>query len=109
VPYDELVGLRLEDGVDPTRKQDYLTEEEFSKVSGGFWCLIINVVWYPLSSTAMVCQSFVIVWCSSLTLCEVVGARSNLRQVTVAVENPTVVTKTAKLQLLCSLPVPLIT
>ncbi len=32
VPYEELVKLRLEDGVDPTRKQDYLTAEGFSTV-----------------------------------------------------------------------------
>lgn len=32
VVYDELVKLRLEDGIDPTRKQDYLNEEEFQKV-----------------------------------------------------------------------------
>lgn len=32
MPYDELIKLRLEDGIDPTRKEDYLTEEEFAKV-----------------------------------------------------------------------------
>lgn len=34
VAYDELIKLRLEDGIDPTRKEDYLTEEEFAKVMG---------------------------------------------------------------------------
>ncbi len=32
VAYEELIKLRLEDGIDPTRKEDYLTEEEFEKV-----------------------------------------------------------------------------
>ncbi|GAX81454.1 hypothetical protein CEUSTIGMA_g8883.t1 [Chlamydomonas eustigma] len=32
IPYEELVKLRLEDGIDPTRKEDYLTDEEFLKV-----------------------------------------------------------------------------
>lgn len=32
IPYAELVCLRLEDGIDPTRKEDYLTEEEFTQV-----------------------------------------------------------------------------
>lgn len=32
IPYDELVKLRLEDGIDPTQKQDYLNEEDFEKV-----------------------------------------------------------------------------
>ncbi|KAG2498936.1 hypothetical protein HYH03_003126 [Edaphochlamys debaryana] len=32
VPYEELLRLRLEDGIDATRKEDYLDGEEFKKV-----------------------------------------------------------------------------
>lgn len=42
VAYEELVKLRLEDGIDPTHKEDYLTEEEFEKVclvTPAFSCL----------------------------------------------------------------------
>lgn len=34
MPYDELLKLRLEDGIDPTVREQYLTEEEFDKVFG---------------------------------------------------------------------------
>eukprot|EP00798_Chlamydomonas_sp_ICE-L_P031834 gene31834-7040_t len=34
VPYDELVKLRLEDGIDPTRKEDYLEDSDFETVFG---------------------------------------------------------------------------
>jgi hypothetical protein len=32
IAYSELVKLRLEDGIDPTRKEEYLNDEEFVKV-----------------------------------------------------------------------------
>lgn len=34
LPYDELVKMRLEDGIDATRREDYLSEDEFAKVFG---------------------------------------------------------------------------
>lgn len=34
LPYDDLLTMRLEDGIDVTRKEDYLSEEEFTKVFG---------------------------------------------------------------------------
>eukprot|EP00775_Hariotina_reticulata_P013017 gene13017-13146_t len=34
VPYEQLVGLRLEDGIDVTRKEEYLSAEDFKKVIG---------------------------------------------------------------------------
>lgn len=32
VPYAQLLKLRLEDGIDPTCREDYLSEEDFAKV-----------------------------------------------------------------------------
>lgn len=34
VPYAKLVKLRVEDGIDATRKEDYLSEEDFQRVMG---------------------------------------------------------------------------
>ncbi|KAG1669905.1 hypothetical protein FOA52_002431 [Chlamydomonas sp. UWO 241] len=34
VAYDELMKLRLEDGIDPTRREEYLSDAEFSTVFG---------------------------------------------------------------------------
>ncbi|GAB4822817.1 hypothetical protein N2152v2_009863 [Parachlorella kessleri] len=34
LPYEELKGLRAEDGIDPARKEEYLSAEEFVKVFG---------------------------------------------------------------------------
>jgi len=32
IPYPELVSLRLEDGIDATQKENYLSDEEFKQV-----------------------------------------------------------------------------
>lgn len=34
LPYDELVRMRLEDGIDATRREDYLSNADFSTVFG---------------------------------------------------------------------------
>lgn len=34
IAYDDLVKLRLEDGIDPTRREDYLSDEAFATVFG---------------------------------------------------------------------------
>ena len=34
IPYERLVGLRVEDGIDPTRKEEYLSVDEFKKHLG---------------------------------------------------------------------------
>lgn len=34
MPYEDIIKMRLEDGIDVTRKEDYLSVEDFSRVFG---------------------------------------------------------------------------
>lgn len=34
VAYEELIKLRLEDGIDPTKREEYLSDDDFSSVFG---------------------------------------------------------------------------